>query len=819
MRRSRSQSFVPLLGLSLLTISGPALAQSLRNDVWVAYPATNSLTPVGVAAIAATDSVVYVGGDFTLLGPPTGSAVAVDMTTREPLTIYPQVDGPVHTALPDGVGGYYIGGAFTTVQGQPRSGLARIGADGRVLPWNPGVTGTVRAMVATGGKLIVGGTFSQLGGLAAGNLGAINLATGAGSPGWGPGASGTVHALKLSGGLVYAGGSFQDIGGLPSRDYLIAMEPTSGVVQAWDPDMTAEVRSLAVSGSTVYAGGSFQFYGPSNTDGIVAFDAATGVTRNWSVYMYSSGGGSIDVTTLLVRNGVIYCGGKFTNVGSSSRVGAAAVDSVTGQPTAWSPDTDAQGITEWNGQLYVSGFRSVTAVDYSTGASTGWSVTTNATPYGFLPLGTRGVVYGAFTSAGCITRNRLAAISVATGRPTAWNPDLNGPVNALLLSGTTLYVGGRFESVGAVTRNGVASFNLAAGGSLNAWNPSIGTALGGVKALAIGPGGIVYAGGLFVSAGGASRTNLAGLDPTTGLATAFNPAPNGEVLALAYRPGINGNPNKLYVGGAFGTIAGQSRARVASFDLGTGALMTWNPGASGTVRAIAALGNEPLLRVLVGGDFATLGGQSRPFIGSLDQSGVPTTWTPAPNGPVHALAVSGTNYYIAGDFSSLGGQSRTDVGVVGSNGLATGWSIQPVTGGAVRSMALRGGILYAGGTFTAIQGFPHSLLAAITESVSGVADDEPAAPPAAPTVSAWPNPFTRRVTLRVDRPDDGPLAATVFDCRGRLVARLENGPGGPRELTWDGRDLAGRSSPAGVYFVRLDGADAGGRLRVVRVTD
>jgi hypothetical protein len=810
----------PLLVLAGLLLAGPVTAQNLRNDFWVAYPVTNSLNPVGVAAIVPTDTVVYIGGDFTTIGPPTGPAVAVDMTTREPLPHYPQANGPVYTAIPDGVGGYYIGGAFTMVQGQLRSGLARIGADGRVLAWNPGVSGTVRTMLAQGGRLIVGGSFSQLGGVVANNLGAITLNTGAGVPGWGPGTNGAVLALQYYGGLVYAGGAFVNIAGLPTRDYLIAMEPTSGVVQPWDPDMTAEVHSLAVSGNTVYVGGSFKFQGPDLNDGMLAFDATTGAFRDWPVTIYN-GGSAIDVNSITVRNGAVYFAGNFFSVNNQARGGVAAVDSVTGQPTAWNPDVGGSRFSESNGLLYLTTTSGITAIDFATGAPTGWSVTTNAPAHGFVPLGTRGVLYGEFTSAGCVTRNRLAALSVQTGRPTDWNPNVNGPVYCLRLNGTTLYAGGRFEQIGGVTRNGVAAFN-ATTGQLTSWNPSVGTGFGGVKCMTIGAGGTVHIGGNFVFAGGASRTNLAALDPNTGLATAWNPGANGEVLSLWYRPAFDATPATVWAAGAFTTVAGQGRLRLASMDAAAGSagsLLAWNPGANATVRALLVLGNPPLTRIIAGGDFTTLGGQPRNFIGSMDLSGVPTTWNPSPDGPVRALTVVATSYYLAGDFSNIGGQPRSRIGVVGSNGVPTGWSIPAVTG-AVHAIVIRGGLLYAGGQFLGVQGFPHSAIAAITESVAGVDNAEPAPAPAN-RISAWPNPFTHRVTLRVD---DGPSAlrsASVFDCRGRLVARLEDDAfdAARREFSWDGRDTGGRATPSGVYFVRLDGEGSGQSVRVVRVVE
>jgi hypothetical protein len=68
-----------------------------------------------------------------------------------------------------------------------------------------------------------------------------------------------------------------------------------------------------------------------------------------------------------------------------------------------------------------------------------------------------------------------------------------------------------------------------------------------------------------------------------------------------------------------------------------------------------------------------------------------------------------------------------------------------------------------------------------------------------------PNPFnpSTRLRYRLDRP--GKVSLAIYDARGRLVRRLENGPreAGRHEVNWDGADANGRSVASGVYRVRL----------------
>jgi hypothetical protein len=124
-----------------------------------------------VFAVAASGGVAYAGGDFELLALSTGSWVALRDDGR-PDTSWPQVDGEVSAAAPDGRGGWFIGGAFAKVDGLPRRFLAHINPD-RSLDrrWAPAIStdwmsAPVSALVRQGSILFVGGIFDRIGGKA-----------------------------------------------------------------------------------------------------------------------------------------------------------------------------------------------------------------------------------------------------------------------------------------------------------------------------------------------------------------------------------------------------------------------------------------------------------------------------------------------------------------------------------------------------------------------------------------------------------------------------------------------------------------------------
>ncbi len=147
------------------------------------------------------------------------------------------------------------------------------------------------------------------------------------------------------------------------------------------------------------------------------------------------------------------------------------------------------------------------------------------------------------------------------------------------------------------------------------------------------------------SIGGQARNNIARLDATTGLADSFNPNPNDPVLCNRGAGGrqdsggrrasppsadsrATGSPGsmpqpawpirstrtrtvtsmpiavqadgKILAGGYFTSIGGQTRNRIARLDAATGLADSFNPNANGVVKPIAVQADG---KILVGGDF------------------------------------------------------------------------------------------------------------------------------------------------------------------------------------------------------------------------
>src|SRR5689334_15918853 len=235
---------VVLLSIPLCRIE-PAVAQTVRSDFWVTNGYVND--------VKVSNGTVYVGGAFNRVGPASGCAVPVSTTTGLPLANFPKVAGSVRTIVPDGAGGWYLGGAFSSVGGVARANLAHLASDLSVTSWNPAPDNMVECLAVSGGTVYAGGQFSFIGGQARAYVGAVDASTGLATS-WNPDANSDVQTMVISGGTVYLGGSFTSLGGgATTRLYIAAVGASTGAPTSWNPGADNVVTVLAVSGGTVYA--------------------------------------------------------------------------------------------------------------------------------------------------------------------------------------------------------------------------------------------------------------------------------------------------------------------------------------------------------------------------------------------------------------------------------------------------------------------------------------------------------------------------------------------------------------------------------------
>ena len=503
-----------------------------------------SYTVSGAARTMILDGgILYVGGNFALqAGAVHRALVAVDVSLSAIVSSWAPNPGGGDTSI--GVQAMalsgpmlYVAGAFETIGEQIRLGLAALeslasnasSTGGADPDWDPSPgSGTVKTMVAAGGYLYVGGTFTTIGGLLRLQVAAIGTLGSGEDAGevkgeWDPSATGgSVDALLSSGGHLYVGGGFTSVGGLP-RNHLAVVDAVgsgdgTGRSNAdWAPDIDATTISTMVldaEGKKLYVGGDFTHGGGLPLNHLVRVDAigvggdAGSVDATWDPAPY----GPVRASGLSTDGTVLLAGGVFAGIGGEIRNRIAAIDKTTGIATAWNPNID--------GTVHKVLLDPQSEIVY---------------------------VGGAFTQAGGNARNRIAALQTVSDDATDWNPGADAAVYTMLLDAGTLYVGGAFTQIGGGARNQIAALQTV-GDDATDWNPGVSDADGDavVKALAIYDT-TLYVGGTFDAIGGSERNNVAALD--TGMnaenATDWNPDLDGPVNAM-HRSGSN-----LYVGGSF----------------------------------------------------------------------------------------------------------------------------------------------------------------------------------------------------------------------------------------------------------------------------
>ena len=675
--------------LSMLAASAWAQSNTPREETWVTNGSVN--------AIVCTPDTVYIGGNFTYVGPPTGYGVPLDAGTGQPAEVYPKVNGTVSACVPDGSGGWYIGGAFTQVGSVGRNNIAHILSEGSVdSNWNPSADNTVNALALSGTTVYAGGQFAKIGEQTRNGIAALDATTGFATP-WNPNATGgTVLALTTTETTVFAGGQFTSIGG-QSRNRIAALDMTTALATAWNPNANGAVNTLVVLGPTVYAGGSFTNIGGLARNDIAALDATTGLASAWN----PNANGAVNI--LAASGTTVYAGGGFTSIGGLTRKGIAALDATTGAATAWMPvdslgSATVQALAVSGTKVYAGGSFSViggedrnniVALDATSGYAWPWDPNADAAVKVLAVSGTTVYAGGSFPSIGGKTRHAIAALDANTGAATDWNPDAyGGNVSALAVSGSRVYVGGSFISIGGSSGDRyLAALDTATGLATWDWTPSVNNY---VNALAVS-GTTVYIGGQFTTASGAPRNHIAALSARTGTATVWNPNAGDTVNTIVVED------TNIYVGGFFTSIGGLTRNYIAALDATTGLATPWDPNAGGAFPSVWALAvSGPT--VFVGGGFTSIGGQTRDRIAALDAAtGLATAWNPNADGIVMGLAMSGMTVYAGGGFSNIGGQPRNRIAALDvASGLATAWN-PAGSGGAVQPLAVSGTTVYAGG--------------------------------------------------------------------------------------------------------------------------
>jgi uncharacterized delta-60 repeat protein len=268
-------------------------------------------------------------------------------------------------------------------------------------------------------------------------------------------------------------------------------------------------------------------------------------------------------------------------------------------------------------------------------------------------------------------RNRLVRLNSDGTEDTAFTTNLGTGFNDSVLtiavqSDGKILVGGGFTSLNATTRNYLVRLN--ADGTVDTtFYTNLGTGFNSlVTALAIQSDGKILVGGFFTSLNATTRNYMVRLNADGTVDTTFytnlgTNAFNNAILAF----GIQSDA-KIIVGGQFTSLGGTTRNRMVRLNTNGTVDTTFytNLGTNAFNAAIRTLSIQSDDKIIAGGDFTSLGGTTRNYMVRLNAGGTVDTafYTNLGTGFNSVLYFSAVQsdgkILVGGFFTSLNGTTR-----------------------------------------------------------------------------------------------------------------------------------------------------------------
>jgi uncharacterized delta-60 repeat protein len=619
--------------------------------------------------------------------------------------------------------------------------------------FDPNANGTVNVVVVQpDGKILLGGDFTTLspndGAPVTRNHIARLNPDGTLDTVFNPNANDAVYAIAVqTDGKILVGGLFNgtnSIGG-QTRNHIARLDATTGLADSFDPDANFLVFSLALQADgRVLAGGDFTTMGGEtrnhmarlNTDGTL--DTAFNPNANGFVSAIA-----------VQADGKILAGGDFNGangIGGQPRNFIARLDPATGLADSFNPNANLFVRTiavQADGKILVGGYfngansiggqtrNRIARLDPATGLADSFDPNANNIVRSIVVQADGKILVGGFfngsNSIGGQARNFIARLDATTGLADSANPNANGSILALAVqSDGKILVGGSFNGALGISvqrRNRIARLEI--DGRLDRTLPDLQIpvdkfGVGHVRAIAVQPDGKILFGGNFYQVLGTTRIRIARLNTDGTLDTAFDPRISGStfyvVNSIAVLP-----DGKILVGGDFATVSGQTRNNIARLDPTTGLADSFNPNANGIVYSIAVQADG---KILAGGRFTNIGGEARQGLARLDPTtGLVDSFNPQNDGGVWSLAVQTDGKILAGGyFTTIGGQTRNGIARLDPvTALADSFNPNPNQPNVGAIAVQTDGKVFASGGFTNIGGQTRNGIARL-DATTGLAD-------------------------------------------------------------------------------------------------
>ena len=539
-----------------------------------------------------------------------------------------------------------VGGGFNNFGGAPHRNVARVNADGSLdTSFNGDTDATVFSLaLQPDGKILVGGLFSMAGGAARSQIARLN-SDGSLDTGFGVGGTlnGAVHIIiPLPDGKVFIAGQFTTVGSV-TRNRVARLNSDGTLDTSFDPGVGSDgwVNAAVLQpDGRIVIGGQFLNY---------AGVARAGVARlnpDGSLDASLDPGAGIGGSNHLVRRMVLQPDGKIVMVGDFGTYGGFWSDGVV--------------------RINPNGSLDFTfPVGQATGSNTVRAV--GLQPDGRVVIGGDFPNYNGSGRRQLVRLNRNGSVDLTFDAGNA----TNGLIFDLAIQpDAKVVIGGTFTTYKGAEANRVARL-LPAPGTISFTQPGV----------IVGEGdGLSFANFTVRRSGGADGAAVAhvALDNVTtsradysyrgGLDTLFNPF--GGADALIYEVVVQPD-DKVIVGGSLGSLGSSTCRFICRLTRLGGFDFTFTPG-FGPNAPVTALAVQPDGKILIGGNFTSYNNVTRNRVARLNADGtLDTSFDPGagPNASVEAVAVQPDGkVLIVGDFMTVGGTTRERVARLNSDG-------------------------------------------------------------------------------------------------------------------------------------------------------
>lgn len=408
----------------------------------------------------------------------------------------------------------------------------------------------------------------------------------------------------------------------------------------------------------------------------------------------AAGGNSYGVHTMAVQaDGKVLVGGWFTTLGGQTRNRIARLNIDGTLDERFNPDANGDVFllaTQEDGKILIGGiFTEVGGVYKNSMARLNADGSVDAA---FDP-GASGVSYpnvfslvvqpdgkilvgGAFTRFAGYSRTNVARLNSDGTLDAAFDPGAthsawyeNPFVSSIALQEDgKILVGGKFTALCGQPREGIGRLNP--DGSLDTgFNPHFAGYDTIVYSIAVQADGRILVGGEFMQ-GSSEPHFFSRINPDGTMDTSFDLRPGGVSDSVVNSVALQAD-GKILVGGAFTTLVGQARTNIARINAdGTLDTAFANGAAQGGSSFVRTLTIQPDGKVLVGGFFSKLAGQSRQRLGRylntdlatehLSYSGSNVAWLRSGSGPEvwrtkFQASTNGVDWFALGEGSRMPG--------------------------------------------------------------------------------------------------------------------------------------------------------------------